>query len=402
MKIRTVLISGAGIAGPALAHWLLSRGFEPTLIERAPALRTGGYMIDVWGTGYDIVERYGLLPKALQRGYIFDRLKFVNAQGRTVSSFGGDVFRRALRGRFFSIPRGDLARCIYDLIDGKVEALYGTTIVAMRPEADGVEVDLSNGATRRFDIVVGADGLHSRVRDLVFGPQSQFEKFLGYVAASFTADGYPCRDEATYVSFAQPGRQISRYAMRHDKTAFLLVFGANEKPAVGPHDLAGQKAVVRTKFARDAWETHEILRCLDAADDLYFDPVSQIRMPRWTQGRVALVGDAAHSPSLLAGAGSAYAMLGGYVLAEELRVAGGDYKRAFAAYERKLRPFMLRQQEMAARFAGSFTPKTRLGLFVRDCIVNLMNVPWLGVWLTRRMLGETFPIEEPLARVSRR
>jgi 2-polyprenyl-6-methoxyphenol hydroxylase-like FAD-dependent oxidoreductase len=394
MEQRRVLISGAGIAGPALAHWLLSSGFTPVLVERAPSFRTGGYMIDVWGTGYDLVERYGLLPTALERGYIFDRLKFVDAQGKTVSSFGGDVLRRALGGRFFSIPRGDLARSIYDLIDGKVEILYGRTVAAVRQDAAGIDIDLSNGETRRFDLLIGADGLHSRVRDLVFGAEPRFEKYLGYVAASFVAQGYPHRDESTYVSFARPGRQISRYAMRQDQTAFLLVFAQDGKPAGAGHDLPNQKALVRAKFAQDGWEAPEILQRLDAADELYFDPVSQIRMPRWTQGRVALVGDAAYSPSLLAGAGSAFAMLGAYVLAGELRAAEGDFPRAFAAYQQKLRPFMLRQQEMAAKFAGSFTPKTRAGLIVRDCVINLMNLPALGVWLTRQMFGETFPIPD--------
>jgi 2-polyprenyl-6-methoxyphenol hydroxylase-like FAD-dependent oxidoreductase len=389
-----VLISGAGIAGPALAHWLLTYGFTPTLIERAAAFRAGGYMIDVWGTGYDIVERYGLLDTAQQRGYLFDRLKFVDAHGKATSSYGGAAFRHALGGKFFSIPRGDLARCIYDLIDGKVEVLYGTTITALRQHKDRVDVDLSNGETRRFDLVIGADGLHSRVRDLVFGAESQFEKYLGYVAASFVTDSYPYRDESTYVSFAQPGWQISRYAMRQNKTAFLLVFAGKDKPAAAAHDMAAQKALVRAKFAQDDWETAEILRRLDPADELYFDPVSQIRMPRWTQGRVALVGDAAYSPSLLAGAGSAYAMLGAYILAGELHAAKGDFARAFAAYEQRLQTFMRRQQNVAAKFAGSFTPKTRLGMFVRDCVVNLMNVPMLGGWLTRQMLGETFPIPE--------
>ncbi len=394
MKRQRVLISGAGIAGPALAYWLLAYGLEPVLIECAPAFRAGGYMIDVWGTGYDLVERYGLLAAARQRGYVFDRLEFVDDRGRPVAGFGGDVLRQALGGRFFSIPRGDLARCIYDLIENRAEVLYGRSISALHQDAHGVDVQFSTGETRRFDLVIGADGLHSRVRELTFGDELKFEKYLGYVAASFIAEGYPHRNESTYVSFARPGRQISRYAIRQNRSAFLLVFAEANRPAMAGHDSAAQKALIRARFGQDGWETSEILHRLEAADELYFDPVSQIRLPHWIEDRVALVGDAAHCPSLLAGAGSAYAMLGAYVLAGELRAADGDFARAFAAYEQRLQSFILRQQDVAARFAGSFTPKTRLGLFVRDSVVNLMNVPALGAWLTRQMLGETFPLPD--------
>ncbi|HEY5347518.1 MAG TPA: FAD-dependent monooxygenase, partial [Rhizomicrobium sp.] len=319
MQNRKTLIAGAGIAGTALAWQLLERGFEPVLIERAPAFREGGYMIDVWGTGYDLVERYGLLDAARRRAYDFDRMAFVDAKGRQVSGFGGEAMRRAMQGRFFSIPRGDLARVLYERIDGKVETLYGASIEALREDASGVEVTLSNGETRRFDLVIGAEGLRSRLRARVFGAEERFEKFLGYCAASFIAPDYPHRDEGIYLSHAVPGRQISRYAMRGGRTAFLFVFAEDAPPAA--YDIAAQKALIAARFGGDGWETPQILACLAAADELYFDNVSQIRMPHWSRGRVALIGDAAYCPSLLAGAGSAFAMLGAYVLAGELQRA---------------------------------------------------------------------------------
>jgi 2-polyprenyl-6-methoxyphenol hydroxylase-like FAD-dependent oxidoreductase len=389
---QRILISGAGIAGPALAHQLLRYGYKPTLIESAPRLRAGGYMIDIWGTGYELVERYGLLKQVRDRAYIFDRLKFVDTRGHLVSGLGGSVLRRALEGRFLSISRGDLARTIYESIEEKVETLFGTSIRELREDAEGVDVVLTTGNTRRFDVVIGADGLHSQIRAVTFGPETRFERYLGYYAASFIVEGYPHRDESTYLSFAQPGRQISRYAMRDNNSAFLMVFAQNELLAVGAHDLQGQKAVLHDIFWNDGWEAPEILACLDGSDDLYFDAVTQIRMTKWSLGRVALLGDAAYCPSLVAGAGSAFAMLGAYVLAGELHKADGDHMQAFAAYEERLWSFLLRQQNAAVSLARSFTPQTRFGLFLRNRALNIMKIDPIGTWFARRMLGETFPL----------
>ncbi|MGH8219082.1 MAG: FAD-dependent monooxygenase, partial [Steroidobacteraceae bacterium] len=294
MNTLRTLISGAGIAGPSLAQWLSRYGFEPTLIECAPAFRAGGYMIDVWGVGFDILERYGLLETARRRGYVFDRLKFVDERGTEKSAVGGEVFRRALGGRFFSIPRGELARVIYETVESRAEVRYGTSIHAMHPHREGIEVELSSGEARQFDAVIGADGLHSRVRELSFGPEAGFETSLGYRAASIIAADYPHRDEGAYVSFARPGRQVSRYAMRENRSAFLFVFTDGGDTVLGGHDCHGQKELIRSRFADDGWEVPEMLERLEAAQDLYFDTVSQIRMPHWTNGRIALVGDAAH------------------------------------------------------------------------------------------------------------
>src|SRR5262249_34839224 len=154
-----------------------------------------------------------------------------------------------------------------------------------------------------------------------------------------------------YVSFARPGRQITRYALRDDRSAFLFVFAEDTQGSLWRHDMPTEKAVLHARFAGDGWECPEILACLDSADDLYFDSVIKIRLPEWSRHRVGLIGDAAYCPSLLAGAGSAFAMLGAYVLAGELRRSGGDHVPAFAAYEGRMRPFIEEQQRSAARFA---------------------------------------------------
>ena len=395
MAKTSVLISGAGIAGVTLAYWLLRRGFEPVLVERAPHFREGGYVIDFWSLGFDITERMQLIPTLRERGYVMDHLRYVNDDGSTRTELGATAIRRALGNRFLSILRGDLARSIYELVEGKVEAIYGDSVRALHEDASGVEVEFERGAARRFDLVVGCDGLHSAIRALTFGPADQFERYLGYYAASFVTPDYPDRDEHTYVSYAAPGRQISRYALRGGRTAFLFVWTRKEKFADEPRDREGQKRLIEEAFGADGWrERAKIFEHLQASEELYFDSVSQIHVPSWSRGRVALVGDAAHCPSLLAGEGSVFAIAGAYMLAGELQRVGGDHQAAFSTYERTYRPFIERKQKGARSFASSFAPATRLGIFARDQALRLMNLPVLGEWMIRRMVVDKFTLPE--------
>lgn len=389
-----ILIAGAGIAGQALAFWLQRYGFTPTLIEHAPRLRDSGYMIDVWGTGYDALERFDLMNDVSEYCHPIDRIIFVDDRGREIANFGGNLIRRVFDDRFFCIERGDLARVLHDALGTQVQVLYDTSVDLLCNTAEGVYVTLSGNRFRRFDLVIGADGLHSRIREWVFGAEEQFEKYLGYYAASFITANYPHRNDTAYVSYAHPGRQISRYALRNDRSAFLLVFAEPSQLGVDRHSVVWQKNILRSRFGKDAWETDTILSRLDAADEIFFDAVSQIRMPNWSRGRVALVGDAAYCPSLLAGEGAAFAMLGAYVLAGELHKANGDYQAAFAAYETRLQDFISGKQDAALGFARSMAPRTRFGLSVRNAILNLLNIPAIESALTRRIFGSAFALPE--------
>jgi 2-polyprenyl-6-methoxyphenol hydroxylase-like FAD-dependent oxidoreductase len=389
-----ILVCGAGIAGCALAFWLQQFGFTPTIVEQAKRFRDSGYLIDVWGSGYDVLQQSGLLKKVMAHAYAMDRIKFVDKRGYEIAGYGGDIVREALHGRFFNIPRGDLARALYEALEGRVETLYGTSVNVLLDRTDAAYVTFSDNGLRRFDLVIGADGLRSHIRKLAFGSESQFEKYLGYYAASFIAVGYPHRDKNVYVSHARAGRQIARYAMRDDRSAFLFVF-ADAGPLLIPRlGITAQKEILRAHFGEDEWEVPEIFKCLEAADELYFDAVSQIRMPKWSRGRVALVGDAAYCPSLLSGEGAAFAMLGAFVLAGELHRANGDHAQAFAAYEMRLRAFLLRKQELASRFAIYFAPTTELGLLVRNAALKLLNIPAVGVAMTRSMFGQSFTLPD--------
>lgn len=375
-----VLISGAGIAGPTLAYWLAHYGFKPTIIEKAPRLRTGGYVIDFWGAGFDIADRMGLLPEIRDRGYAVREIRVVGRTGERLAGFPVNAFSRMTRGRFVSLPRGELTASIFGKIEGSVETIFGDGVDRIEQTERDVRVTFEHGGIREFDLVVGADGLHSRVRELVFGAESRFEKYLGYKVAAFEVEGYRPRDELVYMMYTEVGQQVVRFALRGDRTMFLFTFA--DQDASGATDVRTQKALLRKRFENSDWECPQILDALDAGKDLYFDRVSQIQMDSqqglWARGRVALVGDAASCVSLLAGQGSALAMVAAYILAGELHLAGGDYIKAFRRYEDLFGPFIFNKQKAALRFAGTFAPKSKLALFLRNRIFNLMAIPWLA------------------------
>jgi len=372
--MQSILISGAGIAGPTLAYWLLEQGITPTLVERAPRLRTGGYVIDFWGLGYDVAEKMALLPELEREGYVVRELRLVDERGRRAGGFSAEVFQELTGGRYVSLARSELAKLLYEKVAGRCEVLFGDTITELDDQGDGVRVAFENAPERRFDAVIGADGLHSEVRRLAFGPQDRFEKYLGYMVAAFQAEGYRPRDELVYVSHAVPGRQVARFAMRDDRTMFLFVFAADQAPAIEAHDMGAQKAFLNATFCDAGWECPQILAALDKSDDLYFDRVSQIHMDAWSKGRVALVGDAAFCVSLLAGQGCALAMGAAYVLAGELGRAASP-EVAFPRYEALLRPLIASKQKAARQFASGFAPKTRIGLFLRNQVTKAFAIP---------------------------
>lgn len=228
MNRPTILIAGAGIAGTTLAWWLRERGFDAVLIERAPALRRGGYMIDFWGLGMDVAERMGLRERLQEVGYHIDRMLFVDEDDQVRSELNNDIFTSILGDRFISLPRGELAAAIFQLVEGNTEVIFDETICALKELPDGIEVSFTNGKSRKFHLVIGCDGLHSGLRGQLFGPEKSFEKYLGYGSASFLTTGYPRQEEHTYFSYAAPGRQISRYTLRGDRTAFFFVWAQKE------------------------------------------------------------------------------------------------------------------------------------------------------------------------------
>jgi 2-polyprenyl-6-methoxyphenol hydroxylase-like FAD-dependent oxidoreductase len=385
-----IAISGAGIAGPTLAYWLSDAGDEVLLLEEAPALRSGGYIIDFWGIGYDIAEKMGLLPRINTLGYQIREVRIVDQRGRRTGGFATDVFRRMTNGRFTSLRRSDLSAAIYSLLAGRVETMFGDSIEGIEERAEFARIRFRSALPRDVDLIIGADGLHSAVRRIVFGPESAFEVPLGYHVVACEVSGYRPRDELVYVSHALPGRQVSRFSMRDDKTLFLFVFRDEYMAGQGSTPAADRKSALTEVFAGVGWECPNILEAMRNVSDIYFDRVSQIRMDCWTKGRTALIGDAAACVSLLAGEGTGLAMAEAYVLAEALRTAGGDYHSAFNRYQTCLTPFLKRKQESASKFATSFVPKTALGISFRNVVTRLLGIPLVADFFIGRDLRDDF------------
>jgi 2-polyprenyl-6-methoxyphenol hydroxylase-like FAD-dependent oxidoreductase len=376
MNGKTILISGAGIAGPTLAFWLRAAGLQPTLVERAPQPRTGGYVVDFWGLGYDIAERMGLIGDINRIGYHMREMRIVDQTGKRLAGFGTSVFGELTNGRYVTLGRSGLSRLLIEKIKGTTEVIFDDEVVGLQQQQDHVRASFRQAGERRFDLVIGADGLHSKVRSLALGPQQRFEKHLGYAVAAFEVRGYRPRDEDVYVMYGEPGRMLGRFTMRDDRTLFLFVFATGDEPV--PEALALQKTMLQNRYGAGKWECSRILAELDRSPQLYFDRVSQIRMDRWSQGRVALVGDAAFCVSLLAGQGSALAMISAYVLAGEIARAGGRHEEAFGRYDALLRAFINKKQQGAERFASVFAPATQWGLYLRNQIIRAFAIKGLA------------------------
>lgn len=388
-----IAIHGAGVAGTTLAYWLLRAGHEPVLIEEAPELRTGGYVVDFWGLGFQLVEKMGLLSQVLDQGYTQRELRFVDERLNKIGGFSTEAMGDLSGGRFTTIRRGALVEMIYGALEGEVETVFGDSIARVVERGDGLSLTLRGGTVRDFDILIGTDGLHSATRHLCFDPHpTGYETYLGYMVGAIEVEGYERRDEGIYVVHPTPSHQIARFALRNDKTMFLLVF-RNELGDI-PTTRTEIEEVLRTEFGAIGGEAPAILEAMARADSLYFDRMSQIRMPSWTKGRVALAGDAAAAVTLIAGEGTGLAVLEAYVLAGELGKAQEDYQRAFAEYESHLRGFLADKQKSAEKFASSFVPRTELGIWARNQATKLMHIPGVANLLLGSQVKDDFDLPD--------
>lgn len=371
---RTVLISGASVAGPALAFWLNRHGYAVTVVEKAPTLRGGGYPIDVRGTALEVVRRMGILPRLRDAHIDLRRLTFLDPGGDEVTSLHPHAVTGGVAGRDLEVRRGDLTDALHTAVRDDVEFLFDDSVDTLDQTDHGVDVTFHGGGSRTFDMVFGADGMHSRTREMLFGPEEQFHRYLGYCFAVFTMRNTFGLSHET-VMWNSPGRAAALYAVGDgDEVHAFLNFARPTPPLAAFRDPRAQRDLVSEVFAGAGWEVPGMLAALREAEDLFFDGVSQIRMPRWSSGRVALVGDAAYAPSFLTGQGTSLALVGAYMLAGCL--ADRDHVAGFAAYEHDTREFVTANQGLVGRGGATLFPTTARALERRnDRLRSLSAMP---------------------------
>lgn len=361
----TVLVSGASIAGPAVAFWLQRYGFTVTVVEKSTGLRGGGYPIDVRGTAVEVARRMGILPQ-LQKAHIESRrLTFLNADGSAAAVVHPQAVVGGVEGHDVEVPRGDLAEVLYGAVRAEVEFVFDDSIDALKEHEHGVDVTFRSGVQRSFDLVLGADGLHSRTRELVFGPEEQFHRYLGYCFAIFTMPNTLGLSHEVLI-WNTPGRAAALYAVKDSNELYaFLNFAQPEQPHEVLRDPEAQRDLVATTFADDGWEIPAMVAAMRHANDSFFDTVSQVHMPCWSSGRVAFLGDAAYAPSFLTGQGSSLALVGAYMLARSL-AAHRNHTEAFAAYERDIRGFVELNQAQVGEGDAALFPTTAEALEKRN------------------------------------
>ncbi|NUT97619.1 MAG: hypothetical protein HOY78_36910 [Saccharothrix sp.] len=368
--MNTVLISGASIAGPTLAHWLRHHGLTPTVVERAPAPRPGGQAVDIRGTAREVVTRMGVLDQVRAAHTGARGMSFVNAEGKRTATMTSDSMGDS--GGVIAeieILRGDLVEILYNRTKDDVEYLFDDTITSLTETATGVDVTFEKHPPRTFDLVIGADGLHSKVRSLTFGPEDQFTHDMGAYTAIFSTTQQEDLD-GWMLMHTVPGRAAGIYPTPDGRAKAMFTF----KSPVVPHDRrddAFQRDLITKTYQTDGWDVPRLLNDLRTADDFYFDRLCQIRMESWSRGRVALLGDAAFCASPMAGNGTSMAIVGAYLLAGELATAP-DHTTAFRRYEERMREYVDKCQKFALGGIDGLLPKSRMFIRMRDLTLRIV------------------------------
>ncbi len=359
--MRKALISGAGIAGATAAYCLAKAGFDVTVVEQARGVRSSGSPVDVRGPAVEVGGRMGVMAQIREARTRVSDMVFVNARGRVMSRV--DMRAWGEPGGV-ELPRGDLAAILRAAVPDDVEFEFGNTVTALDQDADGVTAEFTSAPARRFDVVIGADGAHSEVRALAFGPEAEFVKHLGVYVATLPLDGETGCD---LVMYNAPGRSVAIHPARGRPIAAFM-FRAPRIPHFDHRDVDQHKRLLTSVYAGAGWRLPELLDRVTVADDLYFDSVSRVRVPTWSRGRIGLVGDAASCVSLF-GDGSSLAMTGAFTLADALT---DDIPAALRTYEARHRPARVAKENSVTLAANLFVPATWAGIAVRNVAIRFM------------------------------
>jgi 2-polyprenyl-6-methoxyphenol hydroxylase-like FAD-dependent oxidoreductase len=356
-----VLISGASVAGPILAYWLSRFGFQPTVVERTEELRigSGGHAVDLFGPDLQIIEWMGALPQVVDAGTHTEIISFVRDGHRPVD-VPAEAMSEGVSDRHVEIMRGELAKIIYDVGRNDIVYVFGNSIRSLEETGQGVNVAFHYGSPQTFDLVIGADGLHSITRRLAFGEEHQFLHFLGGYLAVFTVPNYLDLYQRR-LGYGDVGRTAAIYPVRGTSQArVILLWRTPTLHDYDRHDVAAQRRLIRDVYGDIGWEVPRLLTELENADDLYLDSISTIVMDTWTRSRVTLVGDAGYSPGPAVGGGTSLAVVGAYVLASELAASRSDHARGLATYEQVLRPAVHHSQKIGPAVMKRLIPRSRM------------------------------------------
>jgi len=360
-----VLVSGASFAGLSTAFWMHQLGYAVTVVEIASGLRMGGTAVDIRGNTVDIVRRMGILEQVKANRLSLKRSEFKNADDETERAL---VLRNAgdpPSDEEFEIERNTLLNILLDAVKSDVELVFSDSIASLRETEDGVDVTFEKGAPRSFDLVFGCDGIHSAVRKMWFGSEASYSHFLEQYFSITIVDKLLIEQD-TLQLFNVPGKAIMLNAYKN-KTDIVLCFVSEQEIPYDHRDEAQQRRIIAEQFASQGWRTAELLREVEGSQSFYFDKLCQIRMPSWTKGRVALVGDAGYCASPAAGMGGSLAIDGAAALADAMREHRGDFELAFRDYDEKLRPFIEEVQAEAVRTGlESLCPRTEEAIRARN------------------------------------
>jgi 2-polyprenyl-6-methoxyphenol hydroxylase-like FAD-dependent oxidoreductase len=379
------LICGAGIGGLALAERLTSFGWDVTVAERSPGPREQGYMVDFFGLGYDAAEATGLLPRLRELGYRPDEIGYVDASGRYRARLDYGQFARMVHGRLLSIMRPDLERALREQVEARIDLRFGCTVASIDEVPDGIRVALTDGTMVAADLLVGADGIHSSVREMVFGPESHFFRYLGFHTAAYVFDDPEVRRQiGNRVTLTDSvDREMGFYGLRDGRVA---AFAVHRDPS--PQVPADTRAAVRRIYSSLGWVVPRALDSCPPPSELYYDHVAQVQVPQWHRGRVVLLGDACQAVSLLAGQGASLAVAGAYVLGEQL-AAGGSVEDALARYQQVWKPIVQAKQDVGRRGTEWFLPSSAARLWLRRAALKLTFLPGWDRAVRDGLVGKT-------------